>query len=91
MRIIPTDVECVNDFSSLSQYNNTLHMFLIRVTVLLEYFDLFDNVARALTWGPLTSWGLLCYCNLALGASNTCLTKPVATGHAHYLDVFAIV
>ena len=46
---------------SISQYN-TLNAFLIvvaiRMTVLLEYFDLFDNVAVALTWGPLTRWGL---------------------------------
>ena len=38
-----------------------LWIFCIRVTVLLKYFDLFDNVSGALTWGPLTRWGLFCY------------------------------
>ena len=40
LRIRPSELVCENDFSSLSQYNY-LPDCCVRVTVLLEYFDLF--------------------------------------------------
>ena len=39
LSIGPTEIECENDFSNLSQYNY-LTDCCIRVTVLLEYFNL---------------------------------------------------
>ena len=77
LRLISVILECENYFSNLSQYNCTLNSYLsdccIRVTILLEYFDLFDNVSLAM--GPLTRWGLLCYFALVLGGTEDMFKK----------------
>jgi len=58
----------------------------ISVTVLLEYFDLFDNVAGPLP-GPLNKVGPTLLLSLCLGALNTCLARAAAAEHTCHLVI----